>query len=65
MAKQQRRLVDIDGLAEYLHDTPRHIKRLIDTRAIPFKRVGPRFIRFDLDEIDAWIDETSVEAQEA
>lgn len=62
--RKARRLVDLAGVAEYLHDNQRHIKNLIQKRQIPFVRLG-RSLRFDLDEIDAWLDANSVKARKA
>ena len=56
-----RRIVDRAGVAEYLHVGERAVKTLVETRRIPFVRVG-RHIRFDLDRIDAWLDENTTEA---
>jgi excisionase family DNA binding protein len=49
------RLLDINELAEHLGTSQRHIRRLIAERRIPYVKVG-RLIRFDPDEITAWLD---------
>ncbi len=49
------RLLDIDAVAVQLAVTPRHIRRLVAERRIPYIKVG-RFIRFDPAEVDAWLD---------
>jgi excisionase family DNA binding protein len=49
------RLLDIDAVAVQLAVTPRHIRRLVAERRIPYLKVG-RFIRFDPAEVDAWLD---------
>jgi excisionase family DNA binding protein len=49
------RLLDIDAVAIQLAVTPRHIRRLVAERRIPYLKVG-RFIRFDPAEVDAWLD---------
>ena len=54
-----RRLVDIDVLAEWLATSPRHIRRLVAERRVPFVKVG-HFIRFDPDDITLWIEEQKV-----
>jgi excisionase family DNA binding protein len=51
------RLLDIDGVAEQLAVTPRHIRRLVAERRIPYLKVG-RFIRFDPAEVESWLDGT-------
>ena len=48
-------LLDIDQLAKHLGTSHRHIRRLIAERRIPYVKVG-RLIRFDPDEITAWLD---------
>jgi excisionase family DNA binding protein len=58
-APAQRRLLDIDVLAEWLATSPRHIRRLVAERRVPFVKVG-HFIRFDPDDIGRWIEEQKV-----
>lgn len=50
------RLLDITSLAEHLGVNPRHIRRLVAERRIPFIKWG-HLIRFDPEEISAWIDD--------
>ena len=50
------RLLSIDQLADHLGTSPRHIRRLIAERRIPYVKVG-RLIRFDPAEIATWLDE--------
>ena len=50
------RLLDITTLAEHLGVNPRHVRRLVAERRIPFIKWG-HLIRFDPAEIRAWIDE--------
>jgi excisionase family DNA binding protein len=52
-------LLTMDQLAENLCVTPRHVRRLVDERRVPFLRVG-RFIRFDPAEIAEWLDSRRV-----
>jgi excisionase family DNA binding protein len=49
-------LVDIDGLAEHLGDSVRHVRRLVAERRIPYLKIGG-FVRFDPDDIRRWLDE--------
>jgi excisionase family DNA binding protein len=51
----RRHLLDIDAVAEQLAVTPRHVRRLVAERRIPYLKVG-RFVRFDPTEVDAWLD---------
>ncbi|HEY8058741.1 MAG TPA: helix-turn-helix domain-containing protein [Acidimicrobiales bacterium] len=49
-------LMDITSLAEHLGVGPRHVRRLVAERRIPFIKWG-HLIRFDPDEVRDWIDE--------
>jgi excisionase family DNA binding protein len=51
----QRRLVDTDGVALYLTTTKTHVRKLVASRKIPHLKIG-KFLRFDLDDIDAWLE---------
>jgi excisionase family DNA binding protein len=59
----RRSLLDINGVAEYLGVTVRHIRRLVAERRIPFVKWGS-ILHFDPDEIDAWIDQHRRPARE-
>lgn len=56
MSANRRPLLDINGVAEYLGVTVRHIRRLVAEGRIPYIKWGSH-LHFDPDEIDAWIDE--------
>jgi excisionase family DNA binding protein len=49
------RLLNIETLAELLDVGPRHVRRLVQERRIPFIKWG-HLIRFDPAEIQHWID---------
>ncbi len=49
-------LLTINQLADRLGSTPRHVRRLVAERRVPYLKVG-RFVRFDPAEIAAWLDE--------
>ena len=51
-----RALIDLPTLAERLGVNQRHIRRLVAERRIPFVKWG-HLLRFDLDEIDPWLDQ--------
>jgi excisionase family DNA binding protein len=53
-------LLDADAVAEALGVTPRHVRRLVAERRIPFVKVG-RFVRFDPGALDVWLDAQRVE----
>ena len=50
------RLIDLTTLAHWLGVEPRHVRRLVAERRIPFIKWG-HLLRFDPVEIRAWIDE--------
>jgi excisionase family DNA binding protein len=52
-------LLDITALAEHLGVTPRHIRRLVAERRVPFVRWG-HLIRFDPDEIVTWLEQARI-----
>ena len=47
------RLLDLDGVANYLHLTPADIEERVKNREIPFEKRGDRIV-FRKAEIDAW-----------
>jgi len=53
-------LLDINAVAEALCVTPRHVRRLVAERRIPFFKVG-RFVRFDPADLDIWLGQQRVE----
>ena len=55
----RRPLLNIDAVAQALGVTPRHVRRLVSERRIPFFKVG-RFVRFDPGELDLWLEQQKV-----
>jgi excisionase family DNA binding protein len=53
-------LLDVDAVAVALGVTPRHVRRLVAERRIPFFKVG-KFVRFDSGELDIWLDQHRVD----
>jgi len=53
-------LLTIDGVAEAMNVTRRHVQRLVAERRIPFLKVG-RFVRFDPAALNAWLEEQQVD----
>jgi excisionase family DNA binding protein len=58
------RLLSIGQLAERLGTTPRHVRRLVAERRVPFVKVG-RLVRFDPEDIAGWLDGRRVSGSEA
>jgi len=61
MSAATQQMIDIAGLAERLGVGERFVRRLVEERRIPFFKIG-RHVRFDLDDVEAWIRESKVEA---
>ena len=55
-------LMNVDELAEYLGVSPQAVRHMVYRRQIPFIRLGAKRLRFDLAEINAWIDAQRVGA---
>ncbi len=53
------RLIDVGGLAEYVGLSTHTIYTMVSQRRIPYVKVG-RLTKFDLQAIDAWINQHSV-----
>ena len=56
-----QRLVDINAVAVYLSLTPAAISHMVQRHQIPFVRLGRR-VRFDLRQIDRWVERQQFEA---
>lgn len=50
-----KRVVDLPGLCSYLALTEAQARGLVDRHRIPVLKVGG-LLRFDLNEIDLWLD---------
>jgi excisionase family DNA binding protein len=57
-------LVEIHEVAEVLCVTPRHIRRLVAERRIPYLKIG-RFVRFDRAELSVWLDNRRIQPQDS
>lgn len=53
------RLLDVEGVAEFLGVTVRHVRRLVAERRIPFLKWG-HYVRFEPEEIACWIQDARV-----
>jgi excisionase family DNA binding protein len=47
-------LLDYRQLAEWLNDSIRHVRRLVEEDRIPYIKVG-HFVRFDPQDIAVWL----------
>lgn len=50
------RLLSIDERADHLGVTPRHVRRLVAEKRVPYVK-WRRFIRFDPADIAVWLDD--------
>jgi len=57
-------LMDIEAVAERLHVGVRHVRRLVTEKRIPYRKWG-HLLRFEPDEIEAWIAAAQVPAEPA
>ena len=60
--QSELQLLDVNEVAVLLSVNPRFIRRLVDERRIPFCKLG-KFVRFDVAEIAAWVDDRRIDAQ--
>lgn len=54
--------LDMAGAADYLGVTEYWMRQKVARREIPFNRVGPKFVRFHPDDLDAYARAGRVEA---
>lgn len=50
---QGSRMLTLDELCEWLNITERHVRKLVERDAIPYRKVG-RLLRFPEAEVDEW-----------
>ncbi len=50
------RLLDYEEVADWLHTSVRHLRRLVDENRIPYLKVG-HYIRFDQGMISDWLED--------
>jgi excisionase family DNA binding protein len=55
------RLVSIDELAAALGTSPRHVRRLVAERRVPYVKVG-RWVRFDTATVTEWLEHHRVDS---
>ena len=53
-------LIGLDELASRLGVGERYVRRLVEERRIPHRKIG-RLLRFDPDEVEAWIEACRVD----
>ncbi len=59
MTRTGDRLMDVNSVAERLGVNVRYMRRLVAERRIPYVKCG-RLLRFDPDDVEAWIDAARV-----
>jgi excisionase family DNA binding protein len=61
--KGRSALLDVVQASAYLGCSVRYVRRLIQERRIPFIRLGGHKIRFNINDLDQWIDAQRVAAK--
>ncbi len=56
----QREIMDVKQTAEYLNVSSDTIRKWIETRKMPFSKVGGGSIRFKKSKLDRWMDRNEV-----
>ena len=56
------KLLDIDGVADLLGVSVRHVRRLVAERRIPFVKWG-HLLRFDPNALATWIDASRIDSR--
>jgi len=52
-------LIGVSDLAGWLGTSPRHVRRLVEERRVPYLKIG-HYVRFDPVDIATWIDRQKV-----
>lgn len=52
--RHKLQLLDVDGAANYLHVKPRTVRHMIQTRSIPYHKVGA-LVRIATEDLDAYL----------
>ena len=55
-------LIDVGQAAVRLGVSVRYVRRLVSEQRLPYVKVG-KFVRFDLAELEQWIDDRRVEVK--
>jgi excisionase family DNA binding protein len=50
------KLLDYEELADWLNDSIRHLRRLVQEGRIPYLKVG-HFVRFDPEQVRHWLED--------
>ena len=58
----QNSLLDVEEVADRLHVTVRHVRRLVFERRIPFLKIGS-LLRFDPEEVEDWLSTLRVDVR--
>lgn len=60
----QKSLFDVEEVADRLHVSTRHVRRLVFERRIPFLKIGS-LLRFDPEEVDDWLSTLRVDVRDS
>jgi len=56
----EKRLLDIDEASEYLGITKNTLYGMTSQRRIPFVKIGGKMLRFDVQDLDRWIEKKKI-----
>jgi excisionase family DNA binding protein len=59
----QKSLLGVEEVAERLHVSIRHVRRLVFERRIPFLKIGS-LLRFDPEEVEGWLSTLRVDVRD-
>ena len=54
-------LLDIAAVADRLGTTERHVRRMTESRSLPYFKIGAK-VRFEANDVDTWIQNQRIEA---
>jgi excisionase family DNA binding protein len=51
---EEKRFLDVNGLAEYIHMSESYVYKMVSKQSIPHIKLGTRTL-FEINQIDAWV----------
>lgn len=63
--RPQMKRINYQDAASYLGIKVATLRSMVSRRQVPHIRLGPQLVRFDIDELEKWLREHSVAANES